>query len=309
MTDPRRTDPDAPTFTPQEGQIVPDESGPAAPGGAAGRAPGLVGAQVGTGIRVDPDARGSAAYEPLIEDVAALADRWARATEVGQTKAERATTGQLAALVRDEAGLDLAVRFVDRVARPEDTGVAARELGKLSTKNASGFLSGIDRALLGLGALVAPLAPPVVVPIARKRLRQIIGHLVVDAHDPALGKHVARAGEEGFRLNINLLGEAVLGEAEAASRTERVGAMLARPDVDYVSIKVSSLVSQIVAWDHEGTVERCLERLRPLYRIACAKSPHAFVNLDMEEYRDLQLTMDLFMRLLSEEEFKDLEAG
>ncbi|GAB97004.1 proline dehydrogenase/delta-1-pyrroline-5-carboxylate dehydrogenase [Kineosphaera limosa NBRC 100340] len=238
-----------------------------------------------------------------------LADAWARATEEGQTRSERATTGQLAALVRDDAGLDLAVRFVDRVARPEDSGVAARELANLTTGNAAGFLGLVDRSMLQLGAFVAPLAPPVVVPLARKRLRQIIGHLVVDSHDPALGKHLAKARAEGFRLNVNLLGEAVLGEQEAASRTQRVGDLLARPDVDYVSIKISSLVSQITTWDHEGTVRKCLDRLRPLYRIAKAKSPHAFVNLDMEEYRDLDLTMDLFQRLLAEDEFKDLEAG
>ena len=46
----------------------------------------------------------------------------------------------------------------------------------------------------------------------RKRLRQIIGHLVVDSQDPALGKHLAKARAQGFRLNVNLLGEAVLGD-------------------------------------------------------------------------------------------------
>ena len=53
-------------------------------------------------------------------------------------------------------------------------------------------------------------------PIARARLRQIVGHLVVDANDPALGRHLAKARAEGFRLNVNLLGEAVLGEHETA---------------------------------------------------------------------------------------------
>lgn len=33
------------------------------------------------------------------------------------------------------------------------------------------------------------------------------------------------------------------------------------------------------------------------------------MNLDMEEYRDLDLTIDLFTRLLDEEEFRSLEAG
>ncbi|WP_245642768.1 bifunctional proline dehydrogenase/L-glutamate gamma-semialdehyde dehydrogenase [Piscicoccus intestinalis] len=302
---------DAPAFAPSQGRVGEPAAGPLTDGPKAASDPSA-------GATADPSAgsggpdtsgTGSAAYAPLVEEAVALAQEWTRATERGQTRSERATTGQLAALVRDEAGLDLGVRFVDRVARPEDSGVAARELSRLTTGDASGFLGGIDRTMLQLGSFVAPLAPPVVVPLARKRLRQIIGHLVVDAEDPALGKHLAKARDDGFRLNVNLLGEAVLGEDEAASRTERVDDLLARPDVDYVSIKVSSLVSQITTWDQEGTVQRCLDRLRPLYRTAKTKSPHAFVNLDMEEYRDLDLTMELFQRLLSEEEFRDLEAG
>jgi RHH-type proline utilization regulon transcriptional repressor/proline dehydrogenase/delta 1-pyrroline-5-carboxylate dehydrogenase len=245
----------------------------------------------------------------LVEESVALAHRWYAATEAGQTPAERATTTQLASLVRDETGLDLAVKFVDRVARPEDSRVAARDLARMSAKDAKGFLGRLDRSLLAMGTVAAPLAPPLVVPLARWRLRQIIGHLVVDARDPALAEHLAAQRAQGFRQNVNLLGEAVLGEAEAASRTRRTTQLLERSDVDYVSIKVSSLVSQISTWDTEGTVNRCIERLRPLYRVAAAKSPKSFVNLDMEEYRDLDLTMELFTRLLDEEEFLDLEAG
>ncbi len=245
----------------------------------------------------------------LVEPAVALAEEWTRATHEGQTAAEQATTGQLAALVGDAQGLDLAVRFVDRVARPEDVKVAARELSRISAADAAGFLGRIDRSLLGAGAVAARVSPQVVVPVARKRLRQLVGHLVVDAQDPALSRHLAASREEGFRLNINLLGEAVLGEAEAESRADRTLALLERPDVDYVSIKVSSLVSQISTWDTEGTVKRCVERLRPLYRAARSRTPHAFVNLDMEEYRDLDLTIEVFRTILAEPEFSDLEAG
>ncbi|WP_127126775.1 bifunctional proline dehydrogenase/L-glutamate gamma-semialdehyde dehydrogenase [Georgenia sp. SYP-B2076] len=245
----------------------------------------------------------------LVEDAVALAGEWLEQTERGQTAAERASAGQLAALVGDAEGLDLAVRFVDRVARPEDARVAAKELATISAAAAGGFLRRTDQALLAAGARAARLAPGVVVPLARKRLRQLVGHLVVDARDPALAEHLAAARADGFRLNINLLGEAVLGEAEAAARAARTRALLGRSDVDYVSIKVSSLVSQISTWDTEGTVAHVLQRLRPLYRAAAARSPHAFVNLDMEEYRDLDLTIEVFTALLSEPEFAGLEAG
>lgn len=246
----------------------------------------------------------------LVEEAVVLARRWAKATAEQQTAAEKRSSGRLATLVANPAGLDLAVRFVDRVARPEDLEVAARELrGLAGSAGAATFLSGVDRAMLGVGSRVAGMAPSVVVPLARQRLRQLVGHLVVDAEDPALGKHLAAARAEGYRLNINLLGEAVLGESEARARAERTSALLARDDVDYVSIKVSSLVSQISTWDTAGTTERVLERLRPIYAAARSAEPHTFVNLDMEEYRDLELTLEVFETLLAEPELADLEAG
>src|SRR5699024_10523143 len=81
-------------------------------------------------------------------------------------------------------------------------------------------------------------------------------------------------------------------------------------DVDYVSVKVSSIASQISMWAFDETVDYVVDRLRPLYQQA-AKAPTGgkFVNLDMEEYQDRELTIAVFTRLLSEPKFKDLEAG
>ncbi|GMA32083.1 bifunctional proline dehydrogenase/L-glutamate gamma-semialdehyde dehydrogenase [Litorihabitans aurantiacus] len=252
----------------------------------------------------DPiDPTDTAALTALVPGAIELAHRWASAGE----GAGDAATERLGRLLEDRAGLDLAVAFVDRVARPEDTGVAARELAGLPAAAAGSFLTAGDRLLLGVGQRVARLAPGVVVPLARRRLRQLVGHLVVDASDAALTAHLARSREQGYRLNINLLGEAVLGEREAASRVARTIALVQRDDVDYVSVKVSSLVSQISTWDTPGTVARVIERLRPLYRAALAHG--AFVNLDMEEYRDLDLTIEVFEAMLGEPEFADLHAG
>ncbi|WP_122824749.1 proline dehydrogenase family protein [Georgenia faecalis] len=249
---------------------------------------------------------GPQALAPLLDEAVALGRHWLSAAEDTRTAGERETSERLSALLSDPAGLDLAVRFVDRVVRPEDDRAAARELARVPA-SAARFLSAGDRALLGLGARVAPLAPGVVVPLARRRLRQLVGHLLVDARDPALAAHLARARADGFRLNVNLLGEAVLGEREAAARTDRTVALLEREDVDYVSVKVSALVSQISPWDTPGSVARVLERLRPVYRAAARRG--AFVNLDMEEYRDLDLTVEVFAAILREREFAGLEAG
>ncbi|HEY8718670.1 bifunctional proline dehydrogenase/L-glutamate gamma-semialdehyde dehydrogenase [Pengzhenrongella sp.] len=237
-----------------------------------------------------------------------LANEWVETTAAGETAKEKRTTGRLAALVSDPAGLELAVRFVDRVARPQDIGVAAHELVRLAqyTGAAGSFLGPIDRALLTAGTVAAPLAPRVVVPAARIRLRQLVGHLVADA-GKGLTKHIAQAKDEGFRLNLNLLGEAVLGEGEAASRLARVHALIERPDVDYVSIKVSAVASQLSTWDTAGSRDRVVAKLRPLYH--AAKANGTFLNLDMEEYKDLALTVRVFEQILVDPELRDLEVG
>ncbi len=248
---------------------------------------------------------GPAMTDQLVDEAVALARRWDEATRGTQTRAERQSSGRLAALVSDPAGLELAVRFVDRVARPEDRKVAARELGGLLTKDASSFLGPVDRTLMTVGARVAPLVPDIAVPAARVRLRQLVGHLVGDAEGRGLTKALARTRAQGFTVNVNLLGEAVLGEAEAARRLQGIRTLIARPDVDYVSVKASAVAAQLSTWDHEGSRRRLVERLLPLLQDARAHG--VFVNLDMEEYHDLDLTVAVFCELLGE--LPDLHAG
>ena len=244
---------------------------------------------------------------PALTDAAVrLADQWIEATAADQTPAERSTTGRLAALVADPTGLELALRFVDRVARPQDLSVAAHELAGLAPSGAARFLGPVDRGLLTVGTRLAPLVPALVVPAARLRLRQLVGHLVADA-GPRLGPHLARARADGFALNLNLLGEAVLGQAEAAERLRRVTALVERPDVDHVSIKVSALASQLPAWDTAAGRDRVVATLLPLYRTA--RTHRTVLTLDMEEYRDLALTVEVFERLSALPELADLSMG
>src|SRR5256885_1774776 len=120
-----------------------------------------------------------------------------------------------------------------------------------------------------------------------------------------------------MRLNLNQLGEAILGETEAARRLEAYLALLARDDVEYISVKVSSVFSQIDLVAFRATVARVAERLRTLYRAAAqhryrhpdGRITPKLINLDMEEYRDLDLTVTAFREVLDEPEFLPLSAG
>ncbi|MDQ4491322.1 bifunctional proline dehydrogenase/L-glutamate gamma-semialdehyde dehydrogenase [Sinomonas sp. ASV486] len=215
---------------------------------------------------------------------------------------------QLAGVLKDPNGLAFTVGFVDGVVRPEDLSVAARNLKALAPK-VPAFLPWPMRKAVALGGALAPAMPGVVVPIARRVLREMVGHLIVDASDSKLGPAISKIRTPGIRLNVNLLGEAILGQGEAARRLEGTRSLLARDDVDYVSIKVSSTVAPHNHWAFEEAVEHIIESLAPLYRLAASSAAPKFINLDMEEYKDLDLTIAVFTRLLDREEFRGLEAG
>lgn len=242
---------------------------------------------------------------PSFEAVEQQVLRWLDAT-VGapvDPGAER-----LAGLLKDPRGLEFTLGFVDRVIRPEDPRVAARNLERLS-RRVPQFLPWYLRAAVVAGGGFGLLLPWVVIPAARLVFRYLVRHLVVDATPKRLTRSLAKLRQPGVRLNVNLLGEAVLGEREAERRLAGIAALLARPDVDYVSVKVSAIASQLPAWGFDEAVERVVEKLVPLYEQAARARGQKFINLDMEEYRDLDLTIAVFTRLLARPELVGLEAG
>ncbi|WP_375401591.1 bifunctional proline dehydrogenase/L-glutamate gamma-semialdehyde dehydrogenase [uncultured Amnibacterium sp.] len=213
---------------------------------------------------------------------------------------------RLAGVLRDPRGLKFTTGFVDGVVRPEDLRAAAKRLAEIAP-NVPRFLPLPLKLLVRLGGLVAPILPWIVVPAARIALRRMVAHLVIDATPRRLGRSIARLRRAGLGLNVNLLGEAVLGEREADRRLKGTLALLRRPDVDYVSIKVSAAVAPHSPWAFDAAVDDVVRRLTPLYDTALRSG--TFINLDMEEYKDLDTTMAVFMRLLDTPRFTGMKAG
>lgn len=242
---------------------------------------------------------------PTVDEVETLVRQWLAQSETAKPdpSAER-----LAGVLKDPRGLEFTLGFVDGVMRPEDLRVAAKNLERVARKIPR-FLPWYLRFAIAVGGGFATLLPWIIIPIARWVLRKMVGHLVVDATPKRLDKTLAALRADGVRLNINLLGEAVLGEREANRRLQGTRELLARDDVDYVSIKVSSVASQLSMWGFDETVARVVDRLTPLYEQAAASETPKFINLDMEEYRDLHLTIAVFTRLLELPKMQHLEAG
>ncbi|WP_434993970.1 bifunctional proline dehydrogenase/L-glutamate gamma-semialdehyde dehydrogenase [Arthrobacter sp. Ld5] len=241
----------------------------------------------------------------LPREAIALVRRWL--TEASKVPVDTSAR-QLAGVLKDPDGLAFTVGFVDGVIRPDDLAVAARNLAVIAPK-VPAFLPWYMRSAVKVGAAVAPVLPQVVIPIARRVLREMVGHLIIDASDARLGRSIDKIRREDVRLNINLLGEAVLGDHEAGRRLAGTVRLLERPDVDYVSIKVSSTVAPHTAWAFDEAVRHVTEKLAPLYTLAAQAATPKFINLDMEEYKDLDLTIAVFMEILDRPEFMHLEAG
>ncbi|WP_224393127.1 bifunctional proline dehydrogenase/L-glutamate gamma-semialdehyde dehydrogenase [Pseudonocardia sp. ICBG1293] len=244
----------------------------------------------------------------LVEEAIALVRRW---LDTGRGEPVDPSARRLAGVLGDPNGLAFTVGFVDGVIRPEDHRAAARHLATL-VPIIPRVLPWPLRTAIRAGAVAGRVAPGVVVPIAKASLRRMVRHLIVDASERRLGPAIQRIrrNQEGTRLNINLLGEAILGTHEAARRVEGTRRLLTRDDVDYVSIKVSSTVAPHDPWSFDEAVADAVEALAPLYRLArTAPGGPKFLNLDMEEYKDLDLTFAVFTTLLDRPEFLDLEAG
>lgn len=214
----------------------------------------------------------------------------------------------LASVLKDPDGLDFTVSFVDGIIRPEDQRIAARTFQQLSSRNI-GFIPWYLRAPFKIGGAVAPLAPHLVMPLVKRTFAMLVGDLVVDVSDAKLGPAIARLKEGGARLNMNLLGEAVLGDEEADRRLTDTMQLLKRDDVDYVSLKVSAVTGPHQPWAYDEVVTRAVNALLPLYHEAARYDPPKFINLDMEEYKDLHMTIDVFTRILTQPGLHHLPAG
>lgn len=236
----------------------------------------------------------------------------------GMHMGEKNQANQLARMMTDPAGKALTLAMADRVFRPTKTDRSAEQFRYLiHGYGVPHYLSVFDKLAMQVGCIASEFFPSIVMPAVTHQLRSESSKVILPSEDNKLRSHLQKRRKAGIRMNINQLGEAILGETEASHRMKQVVDRLVDKNCNYISVKISAIFSQIHLLAFEKTIELIQERLRTLYRTAM-QFPAAdadgivkpkFVNLDMEEYRDLHLTCEAFKRTLMEEEFMSLEAG
>ncbi len=228
------------------------------------------------------------------------------------TRSELKNQEELARMMKDPLGKFFTTAMTDQCFRSErHQRIAAQMVYLLKQHGIPSYLSFFKRVSLYLFRSFGTVFSFIMVPVATFFLRRQTNGVIIRGETKPLLSHIKERKKEGIRLNMNHLGEAILGEQEALRRLNVYLEDLRSPDIDYVSVKISTIYSQInlLSWDY--TVEKIAERLRSLYREALKHSTdiQKFVNLDMEEYRDLPLTKAVFMKVLNEPEFLRFSAG
>ncbi|ALJ04059.1 hypothetical protein APS56_02310 [Pseudalgibacter alginicilyticus] len=207
------------------------------------------------------------------------------------------------------------IRMMDTAFRSSDYNRISKYITNLlnSNEESLAIFSHTEKILIKLYRFIGNKIPFVSIPLMLNQIKSVTKPILFFVNDSKFKNHVTKRKEDGVVLNVNLIGEALIGEEEAAIRIENYCLLLNQNEVDYISIKASTISSQIKPIAFNETVEILVEKLSVIYseviKIQKETGRLKFVNLDMEEYRDLEITLSSFMKTLDLPQFKNLRMG
>ncbi|TWU59444.1 Bifunctional protein PutA [Rubripirellula tenax] len=232
-----------------------------------------------------------------------------------QTPQERRQQAELDRMIGHPADKATLVEMTDQAFRTHSPARVADQLTHLlDVQGVPRFFNPIEQAMLRGFQSFGEYLPGVAVPLVKEKMRRETANVILPAEPELLSEHLRNRQSHGVGMNVNLLGEAVLGEGEVRTRMHRYTEALRLPDVRCMSVKISTLDSQVSSIARRHTIDRVSDRLESLYRTAAREVDRAtgqgkFIYLDMEEYRDLYLTADILCQTLDRPGLENVRAG
>ncbi len=262
----------------------------------------------------DPDKPGPPEAQ-IAAHIAALLQR--RSAEL-QTAAERKQQRELDRMIQNPHDKATMIQMTDQTFRSEKPKRAVDQLTHiLDAQGVPRYFSPLDKALIRGFQSFGGYLPGVAVPLIKEKMRAETANVILPADEKHLNSHLSKRRESGLRMNVNLLGEAILGEGEAARRLDAYLGALKNPEVESISVKASTIFSQLSSVAYERTVSILCDRLerlfreaeQNLFRRADGTEVSKFVYLDMEEHKDLAMTAEAFMRTLDRPGLEQARGG
>ncbi len=191
----------------------------------------------------------------IIDSAIKLAEKWQnRATQL-VSDFDREFYVKMNKMLDHPKDKALLIELMDQSFRAENPARIADQICFLLEKHGMAhFFTTKDRMLLWLFQNIGKHLPQLSVPMFVNQIREDTKTVVIKGEKELFNAHLVKRKSEGTRVNINLIGEVVLGEVEASERMEKYLNALENPNIDYISIKISTIFSQIIALDFENTV-------------------------------------------------------
>jgi RHH-type transcriptional regulator, proline utilization regulon repressor / proline dehydrogenase / delta 1-pyrroline-5-carboxylate dehydrogenase len=218
--------------------------------------------------------------------------------------------------MRDEHFKVQMFRFVDVLASLRRGSDIVQHLDEYFTDMRNGYAP-----LIRTGVSLARIVPIISGKFLRWNVSGMARQFIAGRNPEDVMKTLRKKRRQGIGFTVDLLGEAVVSEEEAAEYTGRCQELLEHlvrethgwtdplgksselfPVVN-VSVKISALYSQMNPADPADAVAHLAPKLRPILRRA--KELGAFINFDMESYAHKNATLELFRTLFTESEFRD----
>jgi RHH-type proline utilization regulon transcriptional repressor/proline dehydrogenase/delta 1-pyrroline-5-carboxylate dehydrogenase len=215
-------------------------------------------------------------------------------------------------------------RFVDVLPALKNSASVSHHLAEYLDKPLVRLLPTAKRPLDWLTHL--PPTRGLVAGAARLGTRMMAGRFIAGKDAREVTGAIERLRHHNLAFTVDLLGEAVISEAEAEAFQQRYLDLLREltavaqrwpkneqtdvapfgevPRVN-ISIKLTALTAHFDPMASRATGEAVKARLRPLLRLA--RESGAFVNFDMEQHDYKELTHRIFREILMEPEFVDWE--
>lgn len=154
--------------------------------------------------------------------------------------------------------------------------------------------------------------PSIVIPYIKKDLLFHLSQYVVPAEKEAINHKLEHIQNLGFRSIMHRVGEVAIGEHLAEKRLAAYLNDLENPLVDRISIDLAAIVylKSLLNWEEE--LKKGAEKLRTIFRQAMSnfsKNGFKWIYLLSSQYDWLEFTIDLFKKVLGEEEFLSFSAA
>lgn len=159
--------------------------------------------------------------------------------------------------------------------------------------------------------------PNVSIPLIKNKIRTKTTNIILPTKPELLQIHLNEHHESGIHININYLNKTLLKKQNTQHRLTTYLTALQLTEIKMISIKISTIYSQISTITQHKTISTLIEHLELLYHTT--KQTHfthknntkipKFIYLNIKKYQNLWITIKYFIKTLNLPELEHIKTN